>query len=582
MCLNAQTANLKVLQELKQKLGLAKDVSFSLPDESSTRLQLQVTLKAGKHKVSQRLCFELLLTNYEEALMEATSLEFLNELRKCLLKGLTCVENLYFSHIDDRLPQFINMVMEIAVKNQLRLKKFVLDSCGSETPGKILVQEKLLRELMLMVDEFHVDCEESDSVSANELNLYARILTRTSTLKVISMSNTFFPATTALADMLTSNQKLEEFELYNAFSCITKSALVPLIDAIKSHPNLRKLTFLQSKLNSALYKAAITTILDENKNLTGLCTDGYYSQNASWLGRMMASNKQLTEVNLSHPNFEDDYDRIYSHGGTLSLLGGITRSPSLVSIKLLGIPMNEEAALLMRELIITTKNLQKVSCGDASMMPHCFSCIIGGLLTNECIEKFTIQSLDLDKAGAQAMKDVLQQNSSLKVLCIGAERRRYSLRSGRFRQQQDPLELASLMAGGLESNSALKHLTIPREMKQDDCLNQFSRVLRDGNCTLERLLFWPKESCKDPTIQYHTLLNRHHSRSLFCDDLISQGLWAHILASHNADWVRCVVTEKPSLFDARQVTATIKRIHPEEPTTDTSTPLKRSKPELAP
>ena len=383
-------------------------------------------------------------------------------------------------------------------------------------------------------------------------------LSEVKSLKVVSLCHTFSDVNDDLAQILQANTSMKEIVLYNAFSGETKAALNPIVDAMKKHPTLQKFTFLQSSLDSSLYKWAIASIL-ENPNIIGLCTDGYYCQNATWLGRFLATNDQLTEVNLSHPGFEYMYDRASSPGATLSLIRGLCQNQKLTSITIVGIPIAERASLALRTLIETTDTVKKLVCGNSIMMPDCFATIVGGLLSNTSIEKFSIQALDLDAVCVHTVAEVLTTNATLQSLSLSTHRRHYSLRNRSApRINIEPSQIAALIAAGLRQNTTLKQLSLPTNLHGNDCVTHFVQILDSdhpgNNTTLERLRFWPKTPCPHPKIQYFTMLNRcGHQQFLQSQSPAKQepplALWALTLATKPIDLVRYFITQYPSLFD---------------------------------
>ena len=550
----------EALETLEKRLKHCKEISFTQDSDGRDNTYLAIATKASKGDEAKQIRLKLAFKGDDDAVeLGKQSKQFLeNQLVACLKKNADKIQNVKYVTIDDRLPDFINVTIAIFIEKKKPLKKLVFDSCGSQRDdGPSIFDATLLRQVCELCEEFHIDYEDHELSNPHDLPLFLSVLGQVNLLKVVSFSYTFCDDTTQLVHMLESNTLLTELILYNAFSGITKSALNPLVDAMKKHPSLKKFTLLHSKLHSSIYKWAVTTILD-NKNIVGFCTDGYYSRNATWLGRFLGANDQVTEVNLSHPSFEDDYDRVSSRGAALSLIQGLSRNTTLKSVKLVGIPMEAEVVQAMRTLIEMNETFEKLACGTTVMRPSCFSVIIGGMLSNTTIKKLSIQARYLDPVGAQTVADILASNVTLESLSIGTHRCRYPLRSRARTSMEvdpaDPSQAVALLVAGLRQNTTLKYLTLPASMYNSSCVEHFCGILQTENQTLERLTFWPnrfwpKVPCKIPRLQYLTLLNRCGRQRLFHAN-VPNALWAHVLAAKpNADLVRYFVNEKPVLFD---------------------------------
>jgi hypothetical protein len=406
---------------------------------------------------------------------------------------------------DYHLCDFIEAILAIFVARNKPLKRLVWDSCNclfekSSFHGSGLTQFDELTKVCKLCEEFHLDHSHlQDDLHGGDRDspFILSVLSEVTSLQVVSLSNTFADFNDDLVQILQANQSMKEFVLYNAFSGETKAALTPIVKAMREHPTLQKVTFLQSSLDSSLYKWAITTIL-ENPNIIGLCTDGFYYQNAKWLCRFLATNDQLTEVNLSHPGFEYMYDRARSPWGTMRLIRGLRQNQNLTSITIVGLPIGARESQALRTLIETTDTVTKLVCGDALMMPDCFATIVGGLLSNTSIHKFSIQALDLDIIGVHTVAEELTSNATLRSLSLSTRRRHYSLRSRSApRINVEPTQTAALIAAGLRQNTTLTHLSLPASLHVDDCVTHFVRILESdpgNNTTLERLAILAQNS----------------------------------------------------------------------------------------
>jgi hypothetical protein len=578
---NIEKKNEEAIETLGKQLiqwsrNSSTELSFTLISDDRDDTVLSVSTKRSKREKARQVRLKLDFKEDNNAaavesdlleLSEASKHLLENRLVPCLKKHIVSCKGgiLQFAFIDDRLPDFINMVSNCFVEQEVRLKKVVFESCGSnqataeEGNTVSIFDENALRQLCSLSDEVHLDYEDRELNDPQDLSSFLSVLSQVTSLKVIGLSYTFCDDISSLVKILEANKaSLQEFVLYNAFSGVTKSALRPLVESMTKHATLKKFTLLHSRLNSSIYRWAITSIVEGNKSIIGLCTDGNYSQNATWLGRFLGSNEQLTEVNLSHPNFEDDgHARASSPGATLSLVQGIGRNTVLRSVKLVGIALSEpETAQAVRTLIETNETIEKFACGNNFLSSTNFALIIGGTLSNATMRKLSIQSVDLDPVGAQTVFDVLSHNTTLHSLSLGAHRRRYSFRARRNApvQQVDPsLQVATLIAGGLQLNTSLQYLSIPTNLNNSECMDYFTQVLENDNMTLERLTFWPKVPCPFQKIDYLTSLNRCKRGEIFADDSkndVPLGLWAHIFASRpNPDLVRYFCSQMPNLFD---------------------------------
>ncbi|KAI2497063.1 hypothetical protein MHU86_17433 [Fragilaria crotonensis] len=382
-------------------------------------------------------------------------------------------------------------------------------------------------------------------------------------LKAIVLRYTFCDNIAHLASIVTSNASLKELVLINAFSIVPPSAqrsrLKPLLHAMKQHQCLQKFTLLQSDFDAPLYKWAVRDVL-ENPNIIGLRTDGYYGQNATWLGRFLANNNQLKEVNLSDPDFGyDEYKRSSRTSETLALLQGLARNSTLTSINLFGIDLEEETSQALRQLIESTEILIELSCGDEGYTDsNCSSKVTGGLVANTSIQNFSIGTRYLDLDGAHAISDVLVNNVTLQFLSICCSGHRYATLRARPRGYDEigqNLRVTSLLADGLRQNQTLKHLELPTHHNHLECLEPFLRILETKeNLTLERLTFWPKEPCSVPELQYWIRLNREGRKLVRASDTLPLAVWAHVLAAvaRHVDLVRYFVTEIPTLLDVAE------------------------------
>ena len=468
------------------------------------------------------------------------------------------LQEITFDTIDDRLPNFINTMLRAFTERNKPIKKLILENCVSQrdqTGSKL--DASVLRQALGLCEEFHLDHEVQEPGAEQEVSFCLSILSQITSLKVIVLSHTFCENMPHLINILKSNSSLKEFVLCNAFSKfpkrVQKSRLKPLFHALRHHPSLQKFTLLQSDFDAPVYKWAIREVL-ENQNIIGLLTDGYYSHNATWLGRFLATNSQLREVNLPHPGFEFEYDRFSTRSAAFSLIQGLARNSFLTSIQLFGIALHEETALALRALIESTEMVTKISCGNGETSPACLSIIVGGLAANTSIQNFSIEAADLDLAGAQTVADVLTHNIALQYLSICCRSRHYFLRNRQEGPDSiDRLQVAIVLADGLRRNRTLKHLELPINENTPERLAPILSVLKaKQNLTLERLTFSPKQPCNHPEVQYWIRLNRCGGRKLIRDSAtLPLALWAHVLAgvARHTDLVRYFVTELPSLVD---------------------------------
>jgi hypothetical protein len=339
---------------------------------------------------------------------------------------------------------------------------------------------------------------------------------------------------------------------------------------MKEHPTLQKVTFIQSDLSSSVYRWFVTTLVEENPRIIGLCTDGYYDHNATWLGRFLATNDQLTEVNLSHPMLEDGsyIFRDGSYASALSLINGLGRNSTLKSIKIIGHLINERAANAIRTLLETSPILEKLECGSGTLGACLMEIILAGMQQNTVVKHLGIQSAELSLRGAEIVQDILHQNTTLEKLFLRVYRRQYNLRRRPHRQVREDQsttspQLAQIIARGLETNQFLKVLCLPNSFRETACLEHFChpQVLSH----LERLQIFLDDDyygggLRD-NIEYFTTLNRCGRHQLL-NQAVPNGLWPHVLceASYlHLDVLRYFVTEKPDLFDLQQTQARVKK-----------------------
>lgn len=553
-----ESEGVMAIETLAGYVGHSKEISFLQLSDDRDNSYLNISTRASKREETKQVKLQLFFKGDDVIELEEISKELLTKrLIPCLEKYAKQIDTIKFVLVDDRLPFFINSINAAFVRRARPLKKLIFDSCGSQQQEdeSSIFDPKILRQVCQLASEFHVDYEDRELSNPHDLPLFVSVLSQVNSLRVVGFSCTFCEDMMSLVNVLESNSSLKEIVLYNAFSQLTKSALSPLVDALKAHLSLQKFSLLHSKLHSSIYKWAVSSIL-QNPNIIGFCTDGYYSQNATWLGRLLGTNDRVTEINLSHPQFEDDYDRATTPGAALGLIQGISRNNTLKSVKLVGIPINGEAAAALRSMIENNQTLEVLSCGNNIMMPENLSLVVGGLFANTTMKKLSIQSLDLDPLGAQTVADLLASNITLEALTLSANRRRYSLRRRNRRSPEvDPCQMAKTIANGLKHNSTLKLLSLPSTMHQESCVEHFSRVLESENTTLEHLTFWHKVPCKMKQVQYLTMLNRCGRNRLLQSTVfgsVPNALWANALASkNNADLVRHFVTENPLLFDCR-------------------------------
>ncbi|KAI2497069.1 hypothetical protein MHU86_17439 [Fragilaria crotonensis] len=556
---------------LARSLKQCKEITFTLYSDGREDTHLKISAQSSRKgdEPATHSCFQLDFSksesehdNTETNQVETgfTSESMLEEnLVLCLRSNVSdTLQKVKFASIDDRLPNFINAMLAVFTERNKPLKKLIFENCVSqqESTGSKL-DAAILKQALELCEEFHLDHEDQDPGASDEVSFCLSTLSQITSLKAIMFSYTFCDNIAYLASIVTSNASLKELVLFNAFSVVPpsvqRSRLKPLLCAMRQHQCLQKFTLLQSDFDAPLYKWAVLDVL-ENPNVIGLCTDGYYSQNATWLGRFLASNSQLKEVNLPPPGFEYEYDRFNTRSSTLSLIQGLARNSTLTSINLFGIALVEETSLALRALIESTDTLIKLSCGNGNMNPSCLSTVMGGLFSNTSVQKFSIEAAELDLVGAHTIAEVLANNVTLQFLSICCRRRRYHLRSRpRVFDEVDRLRVTSLLADGLKENQTLKHLELPTNYHTSECLVPLLRILETKqNSTLERLTFWPKEPCSVPELQYWIRLNRCEGRKLIrASDTLPLAVWAHVLAAvaRHADLVRYFVTELPSLVD---------------------------------
>lgn len=583
------SSNALLLETLARRLRCCKEITFSQDAESPSLEYIKFTISTQSSSKSEgptQLSFPLkfrLRREFEDNgwhdLEDNGGLDIgQGELQICSRKLLeqdlvACVANsvteslqtIKFVAFNYHLYHCMKAVLATFVKRNKPLKRLTWDSCNCLSErlnfdAHGLIEFTELTKVCKLCEEFHLEHNQlqADLNGDNlESHFILSVLAEVTSLKVISISNTCANFDNDLVQILQANKSMKEFVLYNAVSGQTKTALTPIVDAMRKHPTLQKFTFLQSSLDSSLYKWAIATIL-ENPNIIGLCTDGYYYQNATWLGRFLATNHQLTEVNLSHPGFEYMYDRARSPGGTMSLIKGLRQNQRITSITIVGLPIGARESRALRTLIEATDTVTKLVCGDSILMPDCFATIVGGLLSNTSIQKFSIQALDLDAIGVQTVAEVLTSNATLQSLSLSTHRRHYSLRNRSApRINVEPSQIAAVIAAGLRQNTTLKHLSLPANLQADDCVTHFVHILESdprNNATLERLTFWPKTPCPHPKIRYFTMLNRCGRQNLLqLQSSTTQeqplALWAHIVATKPIDLVRYFIMQCPSLFD---------------------------------
>ena len=556
---------------LTQSLKQCKEITFTLYSDGREDTHLKISTQSSRKgdEPATQSCFQLDFSKCEsendtmETAKGASGLrhEYLLEdkLVLCLRSNASdTLQNIKFVSIDDRLPTFINAMLGVFIERNKPLKKLIFENCVSQKDSTgSSMDAAILKQALELCEEFHLDHEDQDPGASQEVSFCLSILSQLTSLKAIMLSYTFCDNVPHLASIVKSNASLKELVLFNAFSIlplsVQRSRLAPLVRAMRQHPCLQKFTLLQSDFDAPLYKWAVLNAL-ENPNIIGLCTDGYYSQNATWLGRFLATNSQLKEVNLPPPGFEYEYDRFNTRSATLGLIQGLARNSTLTSIRLFGIALEEETSLALRALLESTETVIKLSCGNGNTSPTCLSIVIGGLVANTSIQKFSIETADLDLVGAQMIADVLANNITLQFLSICCCRRRYHLRSRpRGFDEVDRLRVTSLLADGLRQNQTLKHLELPTNYHSLEFLAPLLRILETKqNLTLERLTFWPKVPCSVPELQYWVRLNRCQGHTLVCASAtLPRAMWAHVLAAvaHHADLVRYFVTELPSLVD---------------------------------
>jgi len=261
---------------------------------------LEISTKRSKREAAKRVRLTLYhkerttndgVLRMMQELQDSTKHLLQNRLIPCL-KSHGDIRTLHFVFINDGLPDFINMIGACFVEKNQPLKKIIFESCGllvdrvsesnPDDASNFFFDATILRQLCLLSEEFHVDYE-SFMTKPLDNALLLSVLSQVDSLRTISLSFTLCTDASLIVNILTSSNSkssLQELVLYNAFSGITKAALQPLVDAMTQHETLKKFTFLRSRMTSRIYRWAITTILEGNKNIIGLCTDGNYAENA--------------------------------------------------------------------------------------------------------------------------------------------------------------------------------------------------------------------------------------------------------------------------------------------------------------